>query len=80
MPSMTPRLLLVKEAAEILRVPPARVYALIRHGQLPAVHLGERQVRIVEADLIEWIRSGGAKATPLTAQNGIRTLDREVVK
>ena len=75
---MTARLLLVKEVAEILRVPPARVYALVRQGQLPAVLLGERQVRIVEETLLEWIRSGGGKAAAAAPANQRPTSEPEV--
>jgi excisionase family DNA binding protein len=75
---MMTRLLLVREAAEILRVAPARVYALVRLGQLPAVLLGERQVRIVEVALLEWIRSGGAKAAAAAPANQRATSEPEV--
>ena len=40
------RLLTVNAAAQRLSLRPARVYELIRRGELPSVRLGERQVRI----------------------------------
>lgn len=36
----------VKEAAEWLRLPRNRCYALINDGELPAVRLGERSIRL----------------------------------
>ena len=56
------RLLTIPEAAEVLRVPRARIYQLAREGLLPVVHLG-RQLRVDESALQDWIASGG-KALP----------------
>ncbi len=52
------RLLTIPEAAEVLRVPRARIYQLAREGLLPVVHLG-RQLRVDESQLHDWIASGG---------------------
>ena len=52
------RLITVSEAAELLRLRPARVYQLAREGILPAVHVG-RQVRLEEQALRDWIARGG---------------------
>ena len=52
------RLMTVSEAAELLRLRPARVYQLGRAGVLPVVHLG-RQVRVDEQALRDWIARGG---------------------
>jgi excisionase family DNA binding protein len=55
------RLLRVAEVGELLGVDPQRVYEMIRSKLLPpgvAVRLG-RQVRINQAALDEWIRTGG---------------------
>lgn len=52
------RLLTAAEVAATLRVPPSRVYALVRAGLLPAVHVG-RHVRVDEGSLEEWIARGG---------------------
>ena len=47
----------VPEAAEHFRVPRSRMYELIQSGQLPAVRIGERSIRVhreeVERFLIE---------------------------
>jgi excisionase family DNA binding protein len=51
-------LLTVSEVAQVLRVPRARAYALIREGMLPAVRIG-RQLRVAEDALAEWIAQGG---------------------
>lgn len=53
-------LLTAAEVAEILRVSKARVYELARQGMLPALTLGQRQVRFDEAALREWIATGGS--------------------
>ena len=52
------RLLLVREVAEVLRVPRSRAYELVREGLIPSIRLG-RQVRIEESALREWILAGG---------------------
>ena len=57
------RLLTAKEVSKILRVPTARVYELVREDALPAVRLGQRQVRFDEGLLREWIARGGAERT-----------------
>ncbi len=56
------RLLTIQEVAELLRVPTARVYDLIRQNLIPHIHLG-RQLRVEESQLLEFIRNGG-KALP----------------
>jgi excisionase family DNA binding protein len=66
---MTHRLLLVKEAAAILRIPLSRAYALIRAGQLPAVFLGARQVRVPQDRLEAFIAGGGIKAITAPPSN-----------
>jgi excisionase family DNA binding protein len=53
-------LLTAKEVSEILRVPKARVYQLVREYDLPSVRLGDRQVRFDEASLRSWIERGGS--------------------
>jgi excisionase family DNA binding protein len=65
-------LLTAIEVARILHVSPARVYELARQRMLPALTLGQRQVRFDEATLREWISSGGSAGgamniTPATA-------------
>jgi len=53
------RLLTAKEVSQVLRVTPARVYELARERAIPAIRMGERQVRFDESALREWIASGG---------------------
>jgi len=36
----------VPEAADYFRVPRTRMYLLIQNGQLPAVRIGERSIRV----------------------------------
>jgi excisionase family DNA binding protein len=43
--------LTVPEAAEELRIPRTRCYDLIQHGELPAVRIGERSIRVNRAEL-----------------------------
>ncbi len=51
------RLLLAAEAAEIFRIPKARVYELVRQGKLRSVRIG-RLVRIPEEALEEIVKKG----------------------
>lgn len=53
------RLLTAKEVSRVLQVKPARVYELARARVIPAVRVGERQVRFDEGALREWVRRGG---------------------
>jgi excisionase family DNA binding protein len=43
--------LTVTEAAEELRIPRTRCYELIARGELPAVRIGERSIRVNSAEL-----------------------------
>jgi len=52
------RLLLADEAAQILRIPKARVYELVRQSKLRVVRIG-RFVRIPEEALEEIVKKGG---------------------
>lgn len=56
----------VPEAAEHFRVPRSRMYALIQSGELPAVRIGERSIRVdrreVERFLKENRRVFGSKS------------------
>lgn len=60
MPNDLPRCLTAKEVASQLRVSPKRVYELVREGHLPGIRLGERQVRVSETALREFVASGGS--------------------
>lgn len=48
---MEERLLIVKEAAEILRVTEWTIYRLMKRGELPFVKVGRRFTRIRRRDL-----------------------------
>ncbi len=41
----------VPEAAKELRIPRTRCYELIQRGELPAVRIGERSIRVNRAEL-----------------------------
>ena len=41
----------VPEAAELLGLPKTRTYELIQKGELPAVRIGERSIRVNRAEL-----------------------------
>jgi excisionase family DNA binding protein len=43
--------LTVPEAAEELRIPRTRCYELIQRGDLPAVRIGERSIRVNRGEL-----------------------------
>jgi excisionase family DNA binding protein len=43
--------LTVPEAAVELRIPRTRCYQLIQRGELPAVRIGERSIRVNRAEL-----------------------------
>jgi excisionase family DNA binding protein len=43
--------LTVPEAAEELRIPRTRCYELIQRGELPAVRIGERTIRVNRQEL-----------------------------
>jgi len=48
-------LVTVKEAAETLGVSPHRAWGMIREGELPAVKLGERTLRVHKDELTRFI-------------------------
>ena len=41
----------VREAAELLGLPRTRTYELIQRGELPAVRIGERSIRVNRREL-----------------------------
>ena len=41
----------VPEAAELLGLPRSRTYELIQRGELPAVRIGERSIRVNRREL-----------------------------
>ena len=54
----------VPEAAELLGLPKTRAYELVQQGELPAVRIGERSIRInrqeLERFLLETRRIAGS--------------------
>ena len=47
--------LTVPEAAEELHIPRTRCYELIQRGELPAVRIGERSIRVNRRQLEEFL-------------------------
>jgi excisionase family DNA binding protein len=56
-PRRIPRLLSVRAIAEATTLPASTVYDAIYSGELPRVTIGERGVRVDEADVVRWIDS-----------------------
>jgi excisionase family DNA binding protein len=50
--------LTVPEAAEELRIPRTRCYELIQRGELPAVRIGERSIRVNRRELERFLLEG----------------------
>ncbi len=46
----------VPEAAEWLGIPRSRAYDLVSRGEIPAVRLGQRSIRVNRRDLEEFLR------------------------
>jgi excisionase family DNA binding protein len=45
----------VPEAADYFRVPRSRMYLLIQNGQLPAVRIGERSIRVNRKEVEQFL-------------------------
>jgi excisionase family DNA binding protein len=45
----------VPEVAELLRLPRTRTYELIHRGELPAVRVGERSIRVHRDELEQFL-------------------------
>jgi len=56
--------------SELLNVPKARVYELVRRNILPAVRIGARQIRFDEHTLLNWIKTGGFPSHQEPAADG----------
>jgi excisionase family DNA binding protein len=56
--------LTVSKVAALLDMPKARVYELIRRGQMPAVRVGVKNVRVPRVALREWITGHQEKNEP----------------
>jgi excisionase family DNA binding protein len=62
----TRKWLKVPEVAEELGIPRSRAYELIQHGELPAVRIGERSIRVNRRELDRFLletRQIGASQT-----------------
>ena len=53
---IVPRLLKINEVAEILQVSKTAAYRLVQVGELPAVHIAEKTVRVRLEDLQKYIQ------------------------
>ena len=56
--------LTVPEAAEELRIPRSRCYELIQRGELPAVRIGERSIRVNRVELERFLLESRRIAAP----------------
>jgi len=54
-PAENLQLLPVSKVTALLNLPRARVYELIRQGEIPALRVGEKSVRVPRGALQEWI-------------------------
>ena len=63
-----PRLLSINDVAGVLDIHPKTVYAWVHDGRLPSVRLSEREIRVAERDLREWIasRPPASEYTPIS--------------
>jgi excisionase family DNA binding protein len=55
MEAKTSEWLRVPEAADLLGIPRSRCYELIQRGELPAVRIGERSIRVNRRQLEEFL-------------------------
>ena len=46
----------VAEAAAYFRIPRSRMYELIQRGELPAVRIGERSIRVNRREVEQFLR------------------------
>jgi len=56
--------LTVPEAATELRIPRTRCYELIQRGELPAVRIGERSIRVNRAEMERFLLDSRRIAPP----------------
>jgi excisionase family DNA binding protein len=50
----------VPEAAAYFRIPRTRMYELIQRGELPAVRIGERSIRVNRQEVEQFLRENCA--------------------
>lgn len=58
-----PRLLSLRAVAELTTIPRSTWYTLVSRGEIPAVRVGERGVRIREDDLLRYIDARRERAS-----------------
>ncbi len=46
----------VPEAAEYFRIPKSRMYVLIQDGELPAVRIGQRSIRVNRREVEQFLK------------------------
>ena len=51
------RLLRIREVADVVGEDPMTIYRRIRGGELKAVKVGKRGVRVAESELNRWLRT-----------------------
>lgn len=68
MPDRSDEFLTIQEVAELLKVNPQTVYNWIDRGEISAVRLGKRRVRIRQADLDAFIEVGSTPAVVSTLE------------
>ena len=56
--------LTVPEAAEELRIPRTRCYELIQRGELPAVRIGERSIRVNRSEMERFLLESRRVSAP----------------
>ncbi|WP_243544647.1 helix-turn-helix domain-containing protein [Pseudodesulfovibrio tunisiensis] len=61
--SRTPKLLTVREVADLLRVHPRTAYRLVSEGSIGAIKIGT-QWRVPESALMEYIERGLRESSP----------------
>jgi excisionase family DNA binding protein len=65
--------LTVAQVAELLQLNPQTIYNMVDRGELPAVRVGSRRVRIRRADLEEFIAAGAERPKPSPQRAGFDT-------
>lgn len=72
-PSVSERTwLTVPEAAEELHIPRSRCYELIQRGELPAVRIGERSIRVNKTELERFLLENRRVVGDASASGSVR--------
>jgi excisionase family DNA binding protein len=74
-------MLALSRAARRLGVAYPRIRAAVQSGELPAYRLGERNIRVLWGEVVEWLRSSRVSVSPIRKENAIgggnQVLERE---